>query len=51
MTATGLRVFVSNGQKEMQEERRAVKDFLLHDPLLRRFCDNVFLFEDIPASD
>ena len=51
MAATGLRVFVSSVQKEMQEERRAVKDFLLHDPLLRRFCDDIFLFEDIPASD
>jgi hypothetical protein len=43
-------LFVSSVQKELQQERRAVKDFVQGDALLRRFFD-VFLFEDIPASD
>ncbi len=46
-----LSVFVSSVQKELAEERRAVKDYLLRDPLFRRFVGEVFLFEDIPASD
>lgn len=43
-------IFVSSVQKELQAERRAIKDFVLNDPLLRRFFD-VFLFEDLPAQD
>ncbi len=31
-----LRVFVSSVQKELVEERRAVKEFIIHDPLLSR---------------
>ncbi len=46
-----IRIFVSSVQKELSEERRAVKDFILGDPLLRRFIGDVFLFEDIPACD
>ena len=46
-----LRIFVSSVQKELSEERRAVKEFILHDPLLNRFVGDVFLFEDIPARD
>ena len=46
-----LRVFISSVQKELAEERRAVKAFILGDPLLRRFFVDVFLFEDTPASD
>lgn len=46
-----LSVFISSVQKELAEERRAVKDFVLGDPLLRRFIEDVFLFEDIPACD
>jgi ATP-dependent DNA helicase RecG len=46
-----IRVFISSVQKELAEERRAVKNFILGDPLLRRFVVDVFLFEDIPASD
>jgi predicted HTH transcriptional regulator len=46
-----LKVFISSVQKELAVERRAVKDFLTHDPLLRRFVGEVFLFEDIPARD
>jgi predicted HTH transcriptional regulator len=46
-----LRIFVSSVQKELAGERRAVKDFILNDPLLGRFAERVFLFEDLPASD
>ena len=43
-------IFVSSVQKELREERRAIKDYVQGDPLLRRFFD-VFLFENLPASD
>ena len=43
-------LFVSSVQKELAEERRAIRDFVRADPLLRRFFD-VFLFEDQPASN
>jgi len=43
------RIFVSSVQKELAAERRAVRDFIEGDPLLRRFF-HVFLFEDLPAS-
>ena len=43
-------VFISSVQKELAEERRAVKAFVEGDPLLRR-CFTVFLFEDLPARD
>ena len=46
-----LKVFISSVQKELAAERRAVKDFLSHDPLLRRLVGEVFLFEDSPATD
>lgn len=45
-----MRIFVSSAQKELQQERRAVKNFVEGDALLRRFFE-VFLFEDLPASD
>ncbi|MFA4846401.1 MAG: ATP-binding protein [Patescibacteria group bacterium] len=45
------RLFISSVQKELAAERRAVKDFITHDPLLSRFIPDVFLFEDIPAGD
>ncbi len=44
------RIFCSSVQKELAVERRAVRDFIRADPLLRRFFD-VFLFEDLPAMD
>ena len=50
MPATRLGIFVSSTQKELAEERRAVKSFIEGDPLLSRFF-TVFLFEDLPASD
>lgn len=43
------KVFISEVQKELKAERRAVKDFILGDPLCRRYFD-VFIFEDIPAT-
>jgi ATP-dependent DNA helicase RecG len=43
-------VFISSVQKELADERRAVRDFITGDALLRRFFD-IFLFEDLPASD
>ncbi|MFA5499996.1 MAG: DUF4062 domain-containing protein [Candidatus Omnitrophota bacterium] len=43
------KIFVSGVQKELKEERRAVKDFILADPLLSEYFD-VFLFEDAPAK-
>lgn len=43
-------IFLSSVQKELTDERRAVKAFVEGDPLLRRFF-TVFLFEDLPARD
>ena len=45
-----IRVFISSVQREFAEERKALRDYLRDDPLMRRFFD-VFLFEDVPASD
>jgi predicted HTH transcriptional regulator len=50
MAAARTGLFISSVQKELQAERRAVKDFVQNDPLFRRFFD-VFLFEDLPAQD
>lgn len=44
------RIFVSSVQKELQAERRALKEFVHGDELLGRYF-TVFLFEDLPASD
>ncbi len=49
-TMTTTTIFISSVQKELAEERRAVKDFIEGDPLLRRYF-RIFLFEDLPASD
>jgi len=43
-------IFVSSVQREFAEERRAIRDFVEGDALLRRFF-SVFLFEDLPAGD
>jgi len=43
-------LFVSSVQKEFGKERAAIRDFVRGDALLRRYFD-VFLFEDLPASD
>lgn len=44
-------IFISSVQGELAAERRAVKNFVTSDPLLRRFFPDVFLFEDQPARD
>jgi ATP-dependent DNA helicase RecG len=44
------RIFISSVQKELAAERRALKDFVHNDALLRQHFA-VFLFEDLPASD
>ncbi len=46
-----LSIFISSVQKELAEERKMLKEFITNDPLLRRFVQNVFLFEDISAAD
>ena len=45
-----IRIFISSVQREFAQERKALRDFLQNDPLMRRFFD-VFLFEDLPALD
>ena len=47
---TSIRIFISSVQREFAQERNALRDFLQHDRLMRLFFD-VFLFEDVPASD
>ncbi len=42
-------IFVSSVQKELAAERRALKEYVHNDPLLRQFFE-VYLFEDLPAS-
>jgi ATP-dependent DNA helicase RecG len=51
MPATRLKIFLSSVQKEFQQIRKDLKAFLLGDAVLRRFISDVFLFEDLPASD
>ena len=45
-----IRIFISSVQSEFAQEREALRDYLRGDPLMHRFFD-VFLFEDVPASD
>lgn len=42
------KIFISAVQKELQKERRAIKDYILGDVLLSEYFE-VFLFEDSPA--
>ena len=51
MVATRLRIFISSVQSEFKTLRHDLKAFLLGDAFLRRFVSEVFLFEDLPASD
>ncbi len=44
------KVFISSVQKEMENERHALRAYLRDDALLSRFFD-AFLFEDLPAAD
>ena len=50
MPTTAYTLGVSSPQRELAAERRAIRDFVEADPLLGRFFE-VFLFEDLPASD
>ena len=43
------KIFVSANQKELREERLAVKDVINNNATLRQ-CFDVFLFEDLPAK-
>ncbi len=43
------RIFVSGVQKELKQERLAVKELILKNSLLKKYF-NVFLFEDLPAK-
>ena len=43
-------LFISGVQKDLQEERRAVRAFVEGDPLLRRYL-TAFVFEDLSARD
>ncbi len=45
-----IRIFISSVQREFAQEWKALRDYLRDDPLMRLFFD-VFLFEDMPASD
>ena len=51
MRATRPRIFISSVQKEFAQQRLDLKAFLLGDAVLRRFIAEVFLFEELPASD
>lgn len=44
------KIFISSVQKELADERAAIRNYVRGDALLRRFFE-VFLFEDLPASD
>lgn len=43
-------IFVSSVQKELADERKAIRDFVRGDVLLGQYFD-VFLFEDLPANN
>ncbi len=47
---TPIRIFISSVQREFAGERERLRDYLRSDPIMRRFFE-VFLFEDVPASD
>ncbi|MDO9034696.1 MAG: DUF4062 domain-containing protein, partial [Methanoregula sp.] len=47
---TTIGIFVSSVQKELNEERAAIRDYIKTDPLLRLYFET-FLFEDLPALD
>ena len=42
-------IFISSVMTELKSERRAVKDYITNDPILKQFFNDVFLFEDLPA--
>jgi ATP-dependent DNA helicase RecG len=44
------RIFISSVQKELAAERQVLRDYIRSDKLLSQYFE-VFLFEDLPASD
>ena len=44
------KIFISSVQEEFKKERKALKDYIHGDPLLRAFFE-VFIFEELPAAD
>ncbi|PKL66721.1 MAG: hypothetical protein CVV28_09995 [Methanobacteriales archaeon HGW-Methanobacteriales-1] len=44
-----IKVFVSGNQKELSDERFAVKDAIVNTPIIRNYFEP-FLFEDLPAA-
>ena len=50
MSSGPVKIFISSVQREMQEERYAIRDFVQDNALLKQFF-TVFLFEDLPAVD
>jgi ATP-dependent DNA helicase RecG len=46
---TKFSIFISSVMYELKSERRAIKDYITNDPILKQFFNDVFLFEDIPA--
>lgn len=51
MAGQTFSIFISSVQAELKQERCALKDYIVGDPLLGRFFPDVFLFEDLPAKD
>ena len=51
MKPVRLKIFVSSVQKEFKQIRLDLKAFLLGDAFLHRFVSEVFLFEELPATD
>ncbi|MFA5393928.1 MAG: DUF4062 domain-containing protein [Candidatus Ratteibacteria bacterium] len=49
MSIRKYKIFISGVQKELKEERRTIKKFILDDVLLVEYFD-IFLFEDAPAK-
>lgn len=45
-----IRIFISSVQREFARERAELRDYLRDDSVMQKFFD-VFLFEDVPASD
>ena len=51
MSAARLKIFISSVQKEFEHVRRDLKTFLMGEAILQHFISEVFLFEELPASD
>ena len=51
MSAVRLKIFISSVLKEFEHVRRDLKTFLMGEAILQHFISEVFLFEELPASD